>query len=175
MSKRENNPIAPDKNALMHSREKVNSELGEVLTLKEMMFVNQLFTMDCMMDPAKAAVRAGLKPKYAKEQLMRKPNVRMEIEKRLARMQHSVQCSPDAVRDKMWEEANNHMAEDSSPTARVTALKTLMQMYNLIGPKDRGQENRSSITVDIRIGPGTQVSIGSDERNEMITVNEEGL
>ena len=147
-------PIDPDPRAANSGDPTRLTEHGQMLSLQQLSFVNCLFLPQVMLKPELAAKTAAYKnPKQAGERLMRNPAVRAELEKRMARLALSSGLSPEAVLDKLWSESNNHDEGDSNPSARVGALRTLAQYFELIGQKNTGSGGeKPAPTVIINIG-----------------------
>ena len=160
MSKKNITPIDPDPASDGLVSERSMTPSGQLLTLQQISFVNALFLPQVMLDPAKAAEVAGYKGgKTASDRLMKISAVRAEIEKRMARLSLSSGLSAQAVLDKLWEESNNHDDGDSNPSARVAALRTLAQYFELIGQKNTGSGGEKPVpTIVINIGDKTQIS-----------------
>ena len=147
---------------------------GQMLTVMQLSFVNALFHPAVLLDPVKAAQMANFKsPKLAAARLMKHHLVRAELEIRMARLAIDASLTPDAVLSKLWEESNNHVEEDSSPNARVGALRILAQHFDLIGPKDKGGDKPQQVNVNINLGD-TPVKISGDDDTITIDIPKEG-
>lgn len=151
------------------SGERSMTEHGQLLSLQQLSFVNSLFLPQVMLDPDKAAEVAGYKtPKQAATRLMANPAVRAELEKRMAKLALSSGLSAEAVLGKLWDESNNHDEGDSNPAARVSALRTLAQYFELIGQKNTGSGGeKPAPTVIINIGDGKDQQSGPDSAKEI--------
>jgi hypothetical protein len=138
------------------------TEHGQLLSLQQLSFVNSLFLPQVLLDPQKAAKVAAYKsPKSAAERLMKNPAVRAEVEKRMARLSLASGLSAESVLGKLWDESNNHDEGDSNPAARVSALRTLAQYFELIGQKNSGSGGEKPapvININIGVAPVKETS-----------------
>ena len=96
------------------------------LTPKQRLFVEE-FLVD--LNAKQAAIRAGYSEKTATEigsENLRKPHVSDAIREAMASRSERTGITADMVVEALWEEANDR-GEDASHSARVSALKVLLQ------------------------------------------------
>ncbi len=130
-----------------------------ILTIQMEMFVNFFFG-EGKLSPAKAAKLAGYKnPEKMGPQLMARPSVVEEIERRMAQIANKTKVTPDMIEDLLYQEATNHDEDDSSPQARVASLHVLAKVKGML---DKGSGGPSTVV-------NVQINMGDEQKT--ITVN----
>jgi hypothetical protein len=114
------------------------------------MFVNHFFG-EAKLNAEKAAALAGYKnPRKMATELLGRPAVVEEMERRLAQIASNTKVTPDMIEDLLYREATNHDEDDSSPQARVASLHVLAKVKGMLD-KGSGQAP-TTVNVNISIG-----------------------
>ena len=130
-----------------------------VLTVQMEMFINYLFG-PAKLDPVLAAQGAGYpNPGKKGPELMGRPAVVYEIERRLGIMAKEQRISPQEIQDLLIEEAKNHMPKDGSATARVASLKLLAQINGML--KDENNKT-PQVIVNLNLGQNQDIPVTID-------------
>ena len=104
----------------------MSATIEKELTPKQRLFVEE-FLVD--LNATKAAARAGYSPKTARSQgqrLLTNVDIADAIREAMASRSERTGITADMVVEALWEEANDR-GEDASHSARVSALKVLLQ------------------------------------------------
>ncbi len=150
-------PIDADPAAEKSHHELIKSPNGQLLTFQQLSFINHFFSKACMMNGTKAIVAAGYVCKTKSDaqrkshELMKHAAIRTEIELRVAKIAMNTDITAEGVLNGLWDEANNHVEDDSSPAARVNALRTLSQHFGLNRPNEQVTGGGGNVNINIKI------------------------
>lgn len=136
-----------------------------VLTIQMEMFVSHYFGA-AKLNAVSAAKMAGYSnPEKKSVELMGRPAVVAEVERRLSMIAKKTEITPDEIEALLVEEAKNHGEKDSSPTARVASLHLLAKMKGMLD-KDSGKKGTTVVV---------NMNFGGDQPKEMsVTIDQEG-
>jgi hypothetical protein len=136
-----------------------------VLTVQMEMFVNHYFGQAKLNSVTAARLAGYSNPEKKANELLSRPAVAAEIERRLNMIAVKTNITADQIEGLLYEEATNHTEKDSSPTARVAALGTLAKIKGLLDKK--GDDRGTTVVVQMNFG-------GEAPKDVSVTIDQDG-